>query len=66
MDMKDAVKLREYSLKSIDHVKDVLFYDDALDISVPTEMIPEDLRKAFFNGDANDDDRFFRFNDINR
>ena len=51
MDMKDAVKL-ENKLEKIDHVKYVLFYDDALDISVPTEMIPEDLRKAFFNGDA--------------
>lgn len=51
MDMKDAVKL-ENKLEKIDHVKDVLFYDDALDISVPTEMIPGDLRKAFFNGDA--------------
>lgn len=51
MNMKDAVKL-ENKLEKIDHVKDVLFYDDALDISVPTEMIPEDLRKAFFNGDA--------------
>lgn len=51
MDMKDAVKL-ENKLEKIDHVKDVLFYDDALDISVPMEMIPEDLRKAFFNGDA--------------
>ena len=51
MDMKDAVKL-ENKLEKIDHVKDVLFYDDALDISVPTEMIPEDFRKAFFNGDA--------------
>ncbi len=51
MPMKDAAKLEE-QLESIDHVKDVLWYDDAVDISVPTEMIPEDLRKAFFNGDA--------------
>ena len=49
MPMKDAAKL-EKQLESIDHVKDVLWYDDAVDISVPTEMIPEDLRKAFFNG----------------
>ena len=49
--MKDAAKL-EKQLESIDHVKDVLWYDDAVDISVPTEMIPEDLRKAFFNGKA--------------
>ena len=51
MPMKDAAKL-EKQLESIDHVKDVLRYDDAVDISVPTEMIPEDLRKAFFNGKA--------------
>lgn len=51
MEMKDAAKL-EKQLESIDHVNDVLWYDDALDITVPTEMMPEDLRKAFFNGDA--------------
>lgn len=51
MPMKDAAKL-EKQLESIDHVKDVLWYDDAVDISVPTEMIPEDLRKAFFNRKA--------------
>ena len=51
MPMKDAAKL-EKQLESIDHVKDVLWYDDTVDISVPTEMIPEDLRKAFFNGKA--------------
>ena len=51
MPMKDAAKL-EKQLESIDHVKDVLWYDDAVDISVPTEMIPEDLRKAFLNGKA--------------
>lgn len=51
MPMKDAAKL-EKQLESIDHVKDVLWYDDAVDISVPTEMIPVDLRKAFFNGKA--------------
>ena len=51
MPMKDAAKL-EKQLESIDHVKDVLWYDDAVDISLPTEMIPEDLRKAFFNGKA--------------
>ena len=27
-------------------------YDDVADISVPVEMIPEKLRKAFYNGDA--------------
>lgn len=51
MPMKDVAQLEE-QLESLDHVTDVLWYDDALDISVPVEMMPEDLREAFFNGDA--------------
>lgn len=51
MPMKDVAQL-EKKIEKIDHVQDVLWYDDAVDISVPTEMLPEDLRKAFFNGDA--------------
>mgnify|MGYP000494239763 CR=1 FL=1 len=31
----------------VDHVKDVMWYDDVADISLPVEMIPKDLRKAF-------------------
>lgn len=51
MSMKDAAEL-EKKIENIDHVTDVLWYDDALDISVPTEMMPKKLREAFFNGDA--------------
>ena len=51
MSMKDAAAL-EKKIEAIDHVEDVLWYDDALDISVPTKMMPDKLRKAFFNGDA--------------
>lgn len=51
MNMKDATKLEE-QIEGIDHVKDVLWYDDMLDTNIPTEMLPQDLRKAFFNGDA--------------
>ena len=51
MPMIDAAKL-EKQLESIDHVKEVLRNDAAVDISVPTEKIQEDLRKAFFNGKA--------------
>lgn len=51
MPMKDTARL-EKELEGIEHVKDVLWYDDALDISVPSEMMPEELRSAFFNGDA--------------
>lgn len=51
MEMKDAVKLEE-QVEKIDHVKDVLWYDDMLDTSVPVEMLPKDLREAFFDGNA--------------
>lgn len=51
MSMKDVAKLEE-DLESLEHVSDVLWYDDALDVSVPIEMMPTDLRDAFFNGDA--------------
>lgn len=51
MPMKDVAKLEE-ELEKLEHVSDVLWYDDALDVSVPIEMMPTDLRDAFFNGDA--------------
>lgn len=51
MELKDVQKL-ETKISEIPHVKDVLWYDDVADISLPVEMIPEDLRTAFFNGDA--------------
>ena len=51
MTMEQTAEL-EKKIESIDHVKDVLWYDDAMDISVPTEMLPKKLRQAFFNGDA--------------
>lgn len=51
MEMKDVSKLEE-QVEKIDHVKDVLWYDDMLDTNVPVEMLPKDLRDAFFNGNA--------------
>ena len=51
MDMKDVQKLEE-KFSEVEHVKDVLWYDDVADISLPVEMIPQDLREAFFKGDA--------------
>lgn len=51
MELKDAAKL-EKQLEGIEHVTDVLWYDDAMDITVPVEMMPEDLRESFFHGDA--------------
>ncbi|MCU6766044.1 efflux RND transporter permease subunit [Blautia ammoniilytica] len=51
MEMKDIQKLED-EFSQVEHVKDVLWYDDVADISLPVEMIPQDLRKAFFKGDA--------------
>ena len=51
MEMKDVQKLEE-QLSEAEHVKDVLWYDDVADITLPVEMIPENLRTSFFNGDA--------------
>ena len=51
MEMKDIQKLED-EFSQVEHVKDVLWYDDVADISLPVEMIPQDLREAFFKGDA--------------
>lgn len=51
MENKDVVALKE-KLKKVSHVKDILWYDDAVDITVPKEMLPEKLNKALFNGNA--------------
>lgn len=51
MELKDVSALKE-KIEAVDHVKKVLWYDSVLDISVPIEMLPKDLREAFFNGDA--------------
>ena len=51
MDNKDAAAL-EADLETIDHVKEVLWYDDMLDLSVPVSMIPDKIKKAFFQDDA--------------
>ena len=50
-DNKDAAAL-EADLETINHVKEVLWYDDMLDLSVPVSMIPDSIRDAFFQGDA--------------
>ena len=51
MDMKDVQKLEE-KFSEVEHVKDVLWYDDVADITLPVEMVPEKYRKVFINGDA--------------
>lgn len=49
--MKQVQEIEE-DIEAIPHVKDVLWYDDVADISLPVEMVPKDIREKFFNGDA--------------
>lgn len=51
MENKDVVALKE-KIKKVNHVEDVLWYDEVMDITVPTEMLPEKLQKALFKGNA--------------
>ncbi|MBR6229096.1 MAG: hypothetical protein IKQ97_05110, partial [Eubacterium sp.] len=51
MENKDVQKLK-YKIEEVEHVKEVLWYDDALDITVPIEMLPEELRNALFTDHA--------------
>ncbi|MBU9737702.1 efflux RND transporter permease subunit [Diplocloster agilis] len=51
MQPKDVVKLKE-QIAQVEHVKEVIWYDDVMDITVPMEMLPEDIRNAFNHGDA--------------
>ena len=51
MKMKDIQALED-KFSEVPHVKDVLWYDDVADISLPVEMIPKDLQEAFFKGNA--------------
>ena len=48
---KDVSKLKE-QVETVEHVKKVLWYDSFADISIPTELLPDRLQKAFANGDA--------------
>jgi len=51
MELKDIQSLTE-DLEDIPHVKKVLWYGSAMDISVPKEMLPQNLREKLFNGDS--------------
>lgn len=51
MEPKDISALKE-KIKQVDHVESVVWYDNALDISVPMEMLPDEFYKEFNNGDA--------------
>ncbi|HIR93246.1 MAG TPA: MMPL family transporter [Candidatus Egerieimonas intestinavium] len=51
MQNKDVAKLKG-QIQEVPHVARVLWYDDVMDISVPLEMLPENIREVFNSGDS--------------
>ena len=48
MENKDVSKLKE-QVKKVEGVNDVIWIDDAIDLSVPKEILPEDIRDIFYS-----------------
>lgn len=51
MNLHDVQKLKQ-KLEKVNHVDKIIWYDDIADLSVPKEMLPEKVRKVFFNKNA--------------
>lgn len=51
MEKKDVAELKD-KLKKVEHVSDVLWYDDAMDITVPMEKFSGKVKKALFQDNA--------------
>lgn len=51
MPEKDVAALKE-KIMAVDGVKNVVWYDSVLDISVPMEMLPDNIREAFNSDDS--------------
>lgn len=51
MDERDVSNLKE-KVKQVDGVSDVIWYDSIADLSIPMTMLPDNLYKAFNNGDC--------------
>ena len=52
MDEKGVVDL-ENKIKNVDHVKDVIWYDTLADISIPMDVLPDEIKDAFNNEEKN-------------
>ena len=51
MEEKDVAALKA-KIEQVDHVKNVLWYDSVMDLSIPMTMLPSEVYEAFNNGDA--------------
>lgn len=52
MDNKGVASLKK-QIEEVEHVKAVLWYDSLADITVPTEILPDDVEKAFEDKEKN-------------
>ena len=51
MEPKQVSELRK-AVEQVEHVDSVIWYDSLMDVSIPMEMLPEKVYKAFNAGDA--------------
>lgn len=51
MEEKDISALRK-KMEQVDNVKAVVWYDSIMDLSVPIDLLPQDIRDAFINKEA--------------
>ena len=51
MEPKDTAEVKK-KIEGIEHVKKVIWYDSVMDLSVPMEMMPDEIYKAFNSKDA--------------
>lgn len=51
MENKDVAKLKE-KLADVEHVEKIIWYDSVADLTLPVEMLPNDIREALFNENA--------------
>ena len=51
MELKDVARLKE-KIEAVDHVREVIWYDSFADLSIPVDILPDELKDAFIKGDA--------------
>ena len=51
MEPKEIAGLKA-DIEHVEHVEKVIWYDSVMDISVPMEMVPDELYEAFNSGEA--------------
>lgn len=51
MESKDVVKLKD-KIEKIDGVDSAIWINDALDITVPMEMLPDSIKNTFYSGNS--------------